>query len=128
MEPYLKEVLEQLRSKYKTAVATNRTTTMHLVLREHDLEGQFDHVVTAGDVQRPKPNPEMLLNILNFFNLGPEQAVYVGDSELDEQAAVAAGIPFIAYKNRKLMASSHIDSFRDLAKLLLPSCGPGVAT
>jgi HAD superfamily hydrolase (TIGR01509 family) len=119
MEPNLKEVLGQLRGKFKTAIATNRTNTMPSVLKEHDLEGQFDHVVTAGNVKRPKPDPEMLLNILAFFDITPHQAVYVGDSELDEQASAAAGMPFIAYKNRKLKATFHVDSFKDLAELLL---------
>jgi HAD superfamily hydrolase (TIGR01509 family) len=119
MEPHLEEVLGQLRLKYKTAIATNRTNTMPLVIREHGLEGQFDLVVSAGDVDRPKPDPEMLLNILTFFDIDPEQAVYVGDSELDEQASVAAGVPFIAYKNRELKAMCHIESFRALANLLL---------
>lgn len=119
IEPHLKEVLGMLRPKYKTAIATNRTNTMPYVLREHGLEGQFDHVVTAMNVSRPKPDPEMLLNILTFFDIGSEEAVYIGDSELDEQAASAAGIPFIAYKNSKLKATNHIDSFKDLAALLL---------
>lgn len=120
MEPHLKEVLALLRPKYKTAIATNRTNTMPHVLREHGLEGQFDHVVTALNVSRPKPDPEMLLNILDFFHIGPEEAVYVGDSELDEQAAAAAGIPLISYKNSKLRAAHHIGSFKGLAVLLQP--------
>lgn len=119
IEPHLKEVLELLRSKYRTAIATNRTNTMPHVLREHGLEGRFDHVVTAMNVSRPKPDPEMLLEILTFFGIRPEEAVYVGDSELDEQAASAAGIPFISYKNRNLKAVHHIDSFKGLAALLL---------
>jgi len=119
IEPHLKEVLGLLRPKYKTAIATNRTNTMPHVLREHGLEGQFDHVVTAMNVSRPKPDPEMLLNILNFFDIRPKEAVYVGDSELDEQAAAAAGITFISYKNGELIAEYHINSFQELAALLL---------
>jgi len=120
IEPHLKEVLASLRRKYKTAIATNRTNTMPHVLRTHGLEDQFDHVVTAQNVDRPKPDPEMLFNILTFFGIRPDEAVYVGDSELDEQAAAAAKIPFIAYKNSKLNAEHHIDSFAGLAGLLLP--------
>lgn len=119
IEPHLKEVLGMLRPKYKTAIATNRTNTMPYVLREHGLEGRFDHVVTAMNVSRPKPDPEMLIEILTFFDIRPEEAVYVGDSELDEQAATAAEIPLIAYKNNKLKAAHHIDSFKDLATLLI---------
>ena len=32
----------------------------------------------------------MLIKILTYFNIAPDEAIYVGDSELDEQAADAA--------------------------------------
>ena len=120
IEPYLKTLLKRLRSNFKTAIATNRTNTMPYVLKAHGLENQFDHVVTAMDVDRPKPDPEMLINILTYFKIHPDQAVYVGDSELDEQSAKAAGIPLVAYKNQDLSAAYHINSFQELETLLLP--------
>lgn len=119
IEPHLKELLMLLRPKFKTAIATNRTNTMPYVLRAHGLEGMFDHVVTAQDVNRPKPDPEMLTNILAFFKVEPRETIYVGDSELDEQAAKAAGIPLVAYGNPALAAAYHIGSFKELAAMLL---------
>ncbi len=118
IEPHLKSLLTAIRPRYKTAIATNRTNTMPHVLKAHDLTDQFDHVVTAADVSRPKPDPEMLIRILTYFNIRPEEALYVGDSRLDEQAARAADIPFVAFKNRELAAAHHIDTFAQLAPLL----------
>jgi phosphoglycolate phosphatase len=120
IEPYLKTLLKLLRPKFKTAIATNRTNTMPHVLEAHDLENEFDLIVTAMDVGKPKPDPEMLINILSYFKISPGEAIYVGDSELDEQAAKAAGIPLVAYGNHSLSAEYHIDSFRELKTLLLP--------
>jgi FMN phosphatase YigB (HAD superfamily) len=120
IEPYLKMLLKALKPKFKIAIATNRTNTMPHVLGAHGLEDQFDLVVTAGDVVNPKPDPEMLATILTFFNIRPDEALYVGDSQLDEQAARSAGIPFIAYDNRDLSAVAHIASFKELETLLLP--------
>ena len=119
IEPYLKTLLKFLRPRFKTAIATNRTNTMPYVLSTHGLENEFDLVVTAMDVKKPKPDPEMLLRILAYFRITPEEAVYVGDSELDEMAAVAASIPLVAFGNRNLKAEYHIDSFRELEALLL---------
>lgn len=119
IEPHLKEMLKKLRPAMKTAVATNRTNTMPTILKTHDLEDQFDLVVTAGDVSRPKPDPEMLENVLAFFNIRPDEAVYVGDSPLDEQAARAAGIPLVAYRSPDLTAACHVNSFKELADRLL---------
>src|SRR5690606_24651963 len=50
LEPHLLSLLNRLRAGYKTAVATNRVDTMERVLAEHQLENQFDLIVTAADV------------------------------------------------------------------------------
>jgi phosphoglycolate phosphatase len=118
MEPDLNDVLARLRPVYKTAIATNRTDTMQRVLEEHHLEGCFDFVVTAQDVQHPKPHPEQLLVVLAHFGINPPEMVYVGDSELDARAARSAGVPFIAYANPSLDADVHVDCLDQVARLL----------
>jgi len=119
MEPHLKPLIKRLRPKYKTAVATNRTDTMKRVLIEHDLEEYFDLVVSALDVENPKPSPDQLIKILEHFNIQPDQLIYIGDSRLDEIAAKAAGISLIAYKNSSLDADFYIDSLKKLENILL---------
>ena len=118
IEPYLKTLLTRLRPIYKTAVATNRSDTMDRVLSEHDLAGSFDLVVSSIDVKRPKPYPDLLIRILEHFKLKPYQSIYVGDSELDQIAAHAAKMPFVAYKNSSLTADYHIRSLKELAQIL----------
>ena len=104
IEPHLKPLLRKLRPKYGTAIATNRSDTMQAVLEVHDLVGCFDMVVSALDVAHPKPHPESLNQILAYFRIDPGNAIYVGDSIVDEQAAKAAGIPLVAYRNPSLSA------------------------
>ncbi len=119
MEPYLIPVLNKLRSnEYKTAIATNRTDTMDRVLEEHGLEGYFDLVVSAGDVERPKPYPDQLIRIMKHFDIEPFQALYIGDSELDEQASIAARVPFVGFKNTTLSAEYHIKSMKEIEDIL----------
>jgi len=118
IEPYLKPMLEKLRPVFKTAIATNRTDTMDRVLIEHNLTEFFDLVITASDVNRPKPDPEPLVKILEYFGLEPRQMIYIGDSELDELAAKAAGVPMVAYKNTFLSADFHIESLKELENIL----------
>jgi HAD superfamily hydrolase (TIGR01549 family) len=118
IEPYLKPLLKRLRPKYKTAVATNRTDTMKRVLIEHKLKDYFDLVVSALDVMRPKPHPEQLVKILEHFNIAPYNAIYIGDSKLDEMAAKAAQITLIAYKNRSISADYYIDSLKEIEDIL----------
>lgn len=118
MEPCLKPLLRKLKPKYGTAVATNRTDTMGGLLAEFGLTEYFDLVVTAWDVANPKPHPEPLLKVLDHFGASPDQALYVGDSQLDEIAAKAAGIPLIAYDNASLEAAYHITSLREIEDIL----------
>lgn len=118
IEPTLKPLLTKLKPGYKTAIATNRTDTMDRVLTEHDLEGQFDLVITASDVSYPKPHPEQLVRIMGHFGIDPRQMVYIGDSLLDAQAAQAAAVPFIAYRNPDLSADMHIESLQQIEALL----------
>ncbi len=118
IEPYLKPLLEKIRPRYKTAVATNRSDTMDRVLSEHDLEGHFDLIVSAADVDRPKPHPDPLIKILEHFGIEPYHSIYVGDSKLDEIAAKAAGMPFVAYKNRSLSADFYIQSLKEVEGIL----------
>jgi len=118
IEPYLKLLLKKLKPDFKIAIATNRTDTMDRVLIEHDLTEFFDLVVTASDVKRPKPDPEPLVRIIEYFNLKPQHMIYVGDSKLDESAAKSAGVVMVAYKNRSLLADFHIESLKELEDIL----------
>ena len=114
IEPHLRATLAMLRASHLTAVATNRTTTISFILKQFELGDLFDMVVTALDVEHPKPHPESLLKILYEFDLNPDEAVYVGDSLVDQIAAESADMPFLAYRNPSLKATLHIDSLDEL--------------
>jgi phosphoglycolate phosphatase-like HAD superfamily hydrolase len=75
-------------------------------------------VVTALDVQNPKPHPESVEKILQKFNLNREETVFVGDSEVDEQTAKSSGVKFIAYKNKDIVGDAYIDDHLDLLHFL----------
>ena len=119
MEPGLKELLTLLKPKHGLAVATNRSNTIGRVLEWHGLDGYFDLVVSSLDVKSPKPHPESLHKILDFFSIPPEQAYYVGDSSVDAETAKAASVPFIAYKNRGLDAAFHVKGLMEIAEKIL---------
>lgn len=118
MEPSLKSTLKRLRPHIKTAVATNRTDSMHAVLDLFDLTDAFDFVVCASDVPRPKPFPDPLLKVLSHFDVPAETVLYIGDSALDEAAASAAGIPLVAFRNRYLKAAYYIDRLDEIEAIV----------
>jgi phosphoglycolate phosphatase len=114
-EPGLRELLTMLKPRFGLAVATNRSNTIEKVLELNGLTGYFDIVVSSLDVARPKPHPDSLLKILDFFSIRPDQALYVGDSPVDSETAKAASVPFVSYKNRSLDAAFHVDQLLDIA-------------
>jgi HAD superfamily hydrolase (TIGR01549 family) len=118
IEPDLIAILEKYKGRLKIAVATNRTDTMNKVLAVHGIEKYFDLVVTALDVPRPKPHPDPLFRVLEYFHAAPDEMVYVGDSELDDMAAKAAGVPLVAYDNPSLAGVYHIKRLRELENII----------
>ena len=118
IEPGLVPLLKTLRPHFKTAVATNRTDTMAHVLSAHRIDHLFDLVVCALDVRFPKPHPEGLNKVVAHFSVLPAEVIYVGDSQVDEQAAKSAGIPFVAYRNPALTADHHISHLVEITGLL----------
>ena len=118
MEPDLIHVLETYKGRLKIAVATNRTDTMNKVLAVHGIEHYFDLVVTALDVSRPKPHPEPLLRVLEYFGAAPHEMLYVGDSTLDDQAAKAANVPLVAYDNPSLAGDFHVTRLKELEQII----------
>lgn len=119
MEPHLVEVLEKLKEKgILRVINTNRTTSMKYIMEKYDLWQYFEMVVTALDVKNPKPNPESIEKIIQELNLNKEEAVFVGDSDVDQQTAESSGVRFIAYKNREIANDLFIDDHFDLLKIV----------
>ena len=119
MEPFLLHMLNLLKGNgIFRAINTNRTTSMPHIMERFGLGPFFDMVVTALDVKNPKPHPESIEKILHRFDLKKDEAVFVGDSEVDQQTAKSAGIQFIAYKNREVANDLLIEDHLDLLDLL----------
>ena len=120
MEPHLVQALEKLREKgILRVINTNRTTSMKFVMERFNLKPYFDMVVTALDVKNPKPHPESVEKIIAALQLKKEEAVFVGDSDVDQQTAESSGVKFIAYKNREIANDLFIEDHLDLLRLIL---------
>ena len=60
----------------------------------HGLDPHVDAVVGRDTVATRKPDPEPLLETLRQIDVDPADAVFVGDSQRDEEAARRAGVAF----------------------------------
>ena len=86
------EALERLRSLgLELAVVANWDLTLQRLLGEVGVAGSFGAVVHAA----AKPAPDGLLRALAELGVDPSRALHVGDDEVDELAARAAGMSFM---------------------------------
>jgi phosphoglycolate phosphatase-like HAD superfamily hydrolase len=117
MAPDLMQFLETISPAYHRAISTNRTNTMDMVLDIFKLRPWFEIVVTATTTPRPKPAPDGLYMILKHFNLQVNEAIYIGDSNVDRDHCAAVGMDLIAFDNPDLDADYHVNCFMDILKL-----------
>jgi phosphoglycolate phosphatase len=69
-------------------------------------------------VKHPKPHPESIEKILTALNLSKEEALFVGDSEVDRQTAESCGVRFIAYKNREIAEDIFINDHLEVMEYI----------
>ncbi|MCF8127290.1 MAG: HAD family hydrolase [Deltaproteobacteria bacterium] len=116
--PGLKDLLLKLQPEFHLAVATNRSNTIDEVLAQNDLNGLFDMVVSSLDVTNPKPHPESIFKILSFFEIAPDEAIYIGDSSVDYETARASKVCFVAYGNEELDAPFKVSTMMELEAVI----------
>jgi pyrophosphatase PpaX len=113
--PGIRELLATLRGAgVKLAlVTTKHQAQAEFTLAGTDLAGAFDYVHGWLEGRKHKPDPEPVLVALQSLDIQPGAAIMVGDSELDIQAARAAGVDTCAvtygFRPAWFLASFHPD-------------------
>ncbi|GKG93284.1 haloacid dehalogenase [Desulfovibrionaceae bacterium] len=120
--PGFREFADELHDKgVRMAIATNRTDQgVQRVLDFFSLPSYFDPVVTASNAA-PKPSPEGALRICSAWGMEPRNALFVGDSVHDKEAAEAAGVTFAAFNGGGLQGRITAPDFAVLRDALAPA-------
>jgi phosphoglycolate phosphatase len=116
--------LRQLRDAgLQLACLTNKPLSFAKpLLQAKGLNHFFTHVYGGDSFERKKPDPLPLLKTCEALGVKPEQALMVGDSSNDAQAARAAGCPVVlvryGYNHGEPVdgvdADAHVDSLVDI--------------
>jgi HAD superfamily hydrolase (TIGR01509 family) len=110
--PNVADALELLSAKAKFALITMRFFPKEAVaaeLKQFSLDSYFPHVVTGLDTPKPKPSPDGLFKAVEALGVQTSECVIVGDSIIDVQAGIAAGVKTVA-------VLSGLYSFEELSK------------
>ncbi|MFV2002474.1 MAG: phosphoglycolate phosphatase [Paracoccaceae bacterium] len=119
--PNVVATLDALRAAgFVLGVCTNKTEApSRLILAAYGLDGFFDVIVGGDSLASKKPDPEMLHHV--FDALSGRRALYVGDSEVDSETAVRAGVRFAlfseGYRKSKITDLPHDFVFNDFPDL-----------
>ena len=125
---YVPETVERLRAMGLRLgiVSTKYRYRIEDVLGRDGLLEPFEVIVGGEDVSEFKPDPESLNLALSKLKVPHEAALYVGDSVVDAEAAMRAGVPFAAVLSgttsraafSEFEAVMILDSVRDLTSRL----------
>lgn len=89
----VKKLLDNFKSDFKFCIATNANSDYARKMLNHlEIESYFSSIVGYNDVDRPKPNPDMVNVLLDKYKIKKQNAQLVGDSNKDIIAATNAGI------------------------------------
>jgi phosphoglycolate phosphatase-like HAD superfamily hydrolase len=90
--PGVKEMLERLHGKYPMAVVSARDDlSTRAFLKQFELTGYFDEIVTATTAEHTKPYPDPILYAAEKMGVPSENCLMIGDTTVDVRAGVAAG-------------------------------------
>ena len=91
------ELVERLRGKVPIGLASNTYRDMvDVALATAGLTDAFQAIVTADDVEHPKPAPDLYLLACERLGVAPHDAIALEDSPSGVSAAKAAGLACIA--------------------------------
>lgn len=119
--PHVEQTLDALKSAgHRLGVCTNKPEpSARALLADMGLKAHFLSVVGGGRLPVLKPDQAMLQ--LSVQELGGGPAIFIGDSEVDADTAVAAGIPFLlfteGYRKSPVAALAHRAAFSDYLDL-----------
>ena len=112
-EPFvgIHEMLAALNERgFRSAVVSNKYDAAVKEMCARYFPGQI--VAALGEAmpeRKKKPTPDRVFDAMEMLGAKPLECVYVGDSEVDMETAVNAGIPFIGcawgYRGREFLTS-----------------------
>lgn len=112
----------------RLGVVTNKAEDLsRAALADLGLAPHFEVVIGGDTLATRKPDPEGLLQAIDRLGATRDSAIYVGDSEVDGDTAVAAGLRFAlfsgGYRKQPLEQIPHwrlFDDMRSLTEIVRP--------
>jgi phosphoglycolate phosphatase len=120
--PAAEAALERLSAGYRLGLCTNKDLAPTLaIVRKLGIAGRFASIIGGDSVGAVKPDPRVLQAAAAGCGARLDECLYVGDSEVDAEAARRAGVPFLlfaaGYRKSPIEALAPFASFERFAEL-----------
>lgn len=110
-------LLQRFKPYLRLGVHTNRMNSIDDMINGLGMEGLLDPIITVQHAE-PKPSPDGTFKVLRAWNLEAHEVLFIGDSLADRDAANAAKVPFISYRNPKLEHKGTCCDFDELSEAI----------
>ena len=118
--PFLRALKERginvgiITSKYKRRISE--------IFEDHGGIECIDLIVGADSVDREKPDPEGILGAIDHFGVSSDEVVFIGDTDVDAEAAYLAGVDFIGVRTgsntvKEFKKFPHVAVLDDISKV-----------
>jgi len=88
---------------YKLGMITDSDTDVAQgMIQKHRLTEYFEVMMISGEIKRYKPDPFIFIEAVRRVGCSPDEAVYVGDSELDIHGAKKSGLVTVVVRRNEL--------------------------
>jgi HAD superfamily hydrolase (TIGR01509 family) len=115
--PGVRELVREAASRHRLAIASGALRNeIEYVLECAGIRKEFEHITSAEDVRRGKPDPEPFIHALDSLNravmpgqgrLAPDDCLVIEDSIPGIRAAHAAGMKVLAVANTHTVQDLH---------------------
>lgn len=110
-------------------VTTKYKRRISEIFEEYGGMQYLDLVIGADSVDREKPDPEGILDAMKFFGAKSEDMVFIGDTDVDAEAAYLAGVDFIGVRtgsntDKEFRRFPHVAVLDDIVAVMEYLLGP----
>ncbi|MGB3751706.1 MAG: HAD family hydrolase [Arcobacteraceae bacterium] len=113
----IKDLLQNISEYFTLSIATNASVEYAQKMTKHlGIDHYIDYFIGADKVSQSKPHPEMLIKTTQSLNIQIKDAILIGDSNKDKNAAVACEMDYLLV-NWGFTQHDHIDVILEASQL-----------
>jgi HAD superfamily hydrolase (TIGR01509 family) len=127
------KLVEELSSRFRLGLASgSERTVVDAVLQLKGLRRFFQATVSASEIEKGKPEPEIFLRTAELLGAAPEECMVIEDSKPGIAAGLAAKMQVIAITNthpaEELRAAHQVvSSYAEIERILLKGSVSGIS-